>query len=70
MSTTTAARDHLTELIEQEAATAEILIKTRYAASIRHAQICAANTEAEFKPFINDCGIKVDKPTTGTKPCK
>jgi len=70
MTTKTTARGHMAELIELKEATAHMLIETRYAASIHHAHACEANTEGEFMPFIYDCGIKVDKPTTGTKPCK
>ena len=67
MSGPIAPRDHLVELTK---GIAEMLIETRYAASIHHAHVCAANAHAEFTPFINDCGIKTDEPTNGTKPCK
>lgn len=70
MSTTTAARDHLAELIELKEATDHMLIETKHAASIHHAHVCAANAHAEFMSFINDCGIKADELTTGTNPCK
>lgn len=70
MSTTTAAHDLLAELTDLMEVTAEMLIETRYAAGIRNAQICAASTEAMFKPLINDSTISAaDNTTTGTKPC-
>jgi hypothetical protein len=70
MTATTNARDHLAELTELKTATAHMFIETRYAASIQQANVRAANARAEFVPFTNDCRIKADDPTTGTKPCK
>jgi len=70
MSAATITRDHQAELIELKEATAQLLIETRYTASIHHAHACEANIGAEFMPLIDDCGIKVDKLTTGTKPCR
>lgn len=71
MSATTTARDHLADLIELKKATAEMLIETSYTASVRNAQLRAANDLGELKHFINEGAINVaDNTTTGTKPCK
>ena len=71
MSATTTARDHLADLIKLKEATAEMLIETRHTASVRNAQVRAANDRAELKHFIDDSAIDAaDNTTTGTKPCK
>jgi hypothetical protein len=71
MSTTPTTRDYLAELIELKDATDHLLIETRYVASIRHAQVCAANARAQLMPFISDSAAKAtEQPTAGTKPCK
>jgi hypothetical protein len=69
-TTTTTTRDRLAALAELKEATTHMLTETRYAARMQHAHLCAANAYAKFMPFTNDCGIKADEPTTGTKPCK
>ncbi|WP_374358147.1 hypothetical protein [Pseudoduganella danionis] len=66
MIATTVAHDHLSELIELKAATDEMFAEARYAASIHKVQICAVNTEALFKPYIDES--TANKPTTGTTP--
>ena len=70
MRTTSAGHARLAELIALKEAIAEMLITTMNAASIRRAQVCEANTEAEFKPFINGSATNAIQPKTGTKPCK
>lgn len=65
------ARNHLAELTDLMESTAEMLIETRHAASVRDAHMCAAYDRAELKQFINDSAVSAaDNTTTGTKPCK
>ena len=63
---TTNTRDHLAELIELKEALSETLIESRHAASIRSAQVRAANDGAELEYFTNATA----NTTTRTKPCK
>jgi hypothetical protein len=71
MSKTTAARDHRAKPKELTESIAHVLIETGYAASIHNAHVDAANTRAEFRPFVNDRAIEAAaQSTTGTKSCK